>query len=54
VKCEKGVLAILRCRRCHRAQPIRRVKGRRRPAGHVKTMWCPWCKGVREHEEGKA
>lgn len=41
------------CERCRRAVPIQRQPGRLRKRGHVKTMWCPWCKRVTRHRENR-
>ena len=39
------------CERCHGIVPIQRKLGRSRKRGHIKTIWCPWCKRVTPHEE---
>jgi len=41
----------LRCSRCNRRVVIQRSARKRKKKGHVKTMWCPWCKGVRQFIE---
>lgn len=43
--------SILRCTVCGGTFPIQRRASRKRPKGHVKTMWCPWCKRVRQFRE---
>lgn len=44
-------LSHMQCCRCGGFMPIRRKSGRLRKRGHVKTMWCPWCKKVTQHRE---
>lgn len=39
------------CEECGGAVPIQRQPGRFRKRGHVKTMWCPWCKRRTHHRE---
>lgn len=41
----------MRCASCGGTFPIRRSAHRKRPRGHVKTMWCPWCRRVTPHVE---
>ena len=39
------------CDRCHRTVPIQRKRGRSRKRGHIKTLWCPWCRRKTQHIE---
>lgn len=41
----------MECPRCHKRFPIHRKNSKRRKKGHVKHMWCPWCKAVTPHVE---
>lgn len=45
------VISFMQCQACLGKTPIQRKRGRTRKRGHVKTMWCPWCKKVTPHIE---
>lgn len=47
------MLTRLYCDACHGMVMIQRKRGRGRKRGHKKTMWCPWCKGVRRFTQGR-
>jgi hypothetical protein len=44
--------STLVCHACGNRTVIQRPRARKRPKGHVKTMWCWRCKGTRQHSEG--
>lgn len=44
-------ISWMECRDCLGKTPIQRKRGRTRKRGHIKTMWCPWCKRVTQHIE---
>lgn len=37
-------LSVLTCSRCGGKFPIMRCHGQKREVGHIKDMWCPYCK----------
>lgn len=42
------------CLKCGKeAIPIFRKKGRNRAKGHLKKMYCPWCKDYMNHYEAR-
>lgn len=46
-------LSIMTCVDCGKQFPIMRNHGERRAKGHIKDMWCPWCKKESKFVEGK-
>lgn len=44
-------IAFYQCSECKKILSIPRQRGRRREAGHLKTMWCPFCNDGREFFE---
>mgnify|MGYP007056213182 CR=1 FL=1 len=38
------IIMYYRCDNCQNDVTVPRQTGRRRENGHVKDMWCPWCK----------
>lgn len=44
-------IAFYQCGECKKILSVPRQKGRRREAGHLKTMWCPFCNHIREFYE---
>lgn len=36
--------SYLTCEKCEKIFPIMRSKGYMRERGHIKDMWCPFCK----------
>lgn len=44
-------VSYLECPVCGSAATVPRPMSRKRPRGHVKTMWCPMCKDVRDFVE---
>ena len=48
------VSSSLKCRECGGTFPIMRQRGHMREKGHIKDMWCPYCKKeVKFVERGK-
>lgn len=45
------MLSWMECPACHQVTPIQRKRGKTKRRGHVKTMWCPFCKKVTPHRE---
>ena len=45
------MISFMECRVCKEKTPIQRKRGHSRKRGHIKTMWCPWCKQVTQHIE---
>lgn len=41
----------VRCPRCGSVQTIFRRRGHLRKAGHIKHLWCPYCKARTGHVE---
>lgn len=37
-------LSMMICPECGKAFPIMRNHGQRRKSGHIKDLWCPYCK----------
>lgn len=37
-------IVYYKCNCCGGELTIPRQKGRRRGVGHIKDLWCPWCK----------
>ena len=44
-------ISNLLCPCCKNKFPIPRVKGKYREKGHIKTVWCPFCKEEKNMEE---
>lgn len=44
-------ISKLICPCCKNIFPIPRIKGKHREKGHIKTVWCPYCKENRNMEE---
>lgn len=44
-------ISSLICPCCKNIFPIPRIKGKYREKGHVKTIWCPFCKEERNMKE---
>lgn len=44
-------LSMLICPECGKSFPIMRNHGQRRERGHVKDIWCPYCKADRKFKE---
>ena len=44
-------MSSLHCGVCYFINPIIRPQGKRRARGHVKTMWCPRCRDIRDFVE---
>lgn len=43
--------SVLVCVDCGYPMFIPRMRGKLRAHGHVKTMWCPFCKEITDHIE---
>ncbi len=39
------------CETCGGEMFVPRKKSRKREEGHIKTMWCPYCKAVKDFRE---
>ena len=44
-------LSMLICPVCNKTFPIMRNHGQHRERGHIKTIWCPYCKADRKFME---
>ncbi len=44
-------ISFMVCKECGGVFPIRRRACRKRKRGHIKTMYCPWCKKTTQHKE---
>lgn len=43
-------MRVFRCPVCGAVQYAAKRRGMT-PQGHIKHMWCPWCKAVTAHEQ---
>lgn len=43
-KRKDGIIVYYRCKCCGKEVTIPRQKSRQRGIGHIKDLWCPWCK----------
>ncbi len=50
----KLIATTLRCRVCGNRAVIQRRKGHVRPAGHIKHLWCTWCRDRTPHTDSGA
>lgn len=41
---DKFTLDTMLCNECHKAMFVPRRLGHKRTMGHIKDMYCPWCK----------
>lgn len=39
------VISYFICENCNMSFPLPRLKSRQRENGHIKDIWCPYCKG---------
>lgn len=46
------IISELTCPECGKIFPIPRWKGAKRSHGHIKDIWCPYCKGIKKFVEG--
>lgn len=45
------ITSTLICPKCGRKFPIPRWRGRARKRGHIKTVWCPYCRKMEDMRE---
>lgn len=50
----KVSISKLVCPECKNIFPIPRMINSNREKGHIKTMWCPFCKNIRDMVECRA
>lgn len=43
-KRKDGIIVYYRCVYCGNEMTVPRRKSRKRGDGHIKDLWCPWCK----------
>ena len=43
--------SYLKCSECGKQFPIMRSKGYKREKGHIKDLWCPFCKSESKFKE---
>jgi len=43
--------SYLTCNKCGKQFPIMRSKGYKREKGHIKDLWCPFCKTESKFKE---
>ena len=44
-------IRLFRCPDCGREMYAPKRGGRKTKPGHLKWLWCPWCKGVKNMEQ---
>ena len=44
-------LSLFICPECSKSFPIMRNRGESRKRGHIKDIWCPYCKANRKFKE---
>jgi len=44
MKRKSFVISYFICQKCNNTFPLPRFKNSQRENGHIKDIWCPWCK----------
>lgn len=53
MKKQKMVISSLKCQECGTILTVPRKRARQRESGHIKHMFCPFCKNIKAFEENK-